>query len=440
MTTDDMVLVRQYAARQSESAFAELVARHAGLVYSAALRVVRNPQLAEEVTQVVFVILARKAASLDSKTILPSWLYRAACFTSNHARKQEQRRQQHEQEAFMDSTLQEAGSETVWRQMSPLLEEGMLRLGQAERDALVLRYFEGLSLTEVGRALGASEAAAKKRVQRALEKLRKHFARRGVSSTAVLIAGVLSTHSVQAAPAALAPAVTALALTKGAAAGGSTLTLIKAALNLMTWSTAKIAAVTGTCVLLAAGTATLALYNLSKVRPPVHFEEMPKDWTVLKGDPEQWTWTNNAITGHSTTGEAILASTKPYGDFTVSAVLGSTNRDAELVLRLPDADNGYHVLYTPDDTPWAADNGSILKLVEKVAGQESDLAQFKRPGLPHSAKITVQARGSRLEVFFNDVSVIRTNDPTFASGFVGLRVYGDPVKPCDGTFSNLTIR
>ena len=105
MTTDDMRLVREYAARQSESAFATLVSRHTNLVYSAALRQTRDPQLAEEVTQAVFIILARKAASLGEKTILTGWLYRTAGYVSSSALKRERRRQHREQEAYMQSEL-----------------------------------------------------------------------------------------------------------------------------------------------------------------------------------------------------------------------------------------------------------------------------------------------------------------------------------------------
>jgi hypothetical protein len=146
--------------------------------------------------------------------------------------------------------------------LSPLLDEAMLRLGQTDRDALVLRFFEGRSLNEVGSALGASEEAAKKRVNRALEKLRNIFAKRGVSSTTAIIAETISAHSVQAAPAALAKAATAAAITKGAAASGSTLTLIKGALKIMAWTKAKTIIVVGASVLLAAGTTTVTVKKI----------------------------------------------------------------------------------------------------------------------------------------------------------------------------------
>jgi RNA polymerase sigma factor (sigma-70 family) len=267
MTNDDMELVRQYAAHQSESAFAALVSRYTNLVYSVALRRVRDPQLAEEITQAVFIILARKAGSLSPATILPGWLYRAACFTSNSALKAEYRRQKHEQEAYMQSKLTEAQTEADWQKMSPFLEEAMLRLSQADRDALVLRFFEGRTMHEVGAVMGASEEAAKKRVNRALDKLQLYFTQRGVSSTTAVIAGAISANSVQAAPVALAKAVTATAITKGATASGSTLTLINGALKLMAWSKMKMAVVVGVGLLLAAagGTEIYQVHQNSRI-------------------------------------------------------------------------------------------------------------------------------------------------------------------------------
>jgi len=263
MTNDDMQLVREYAARQSESAFAALVSRHTNLVYSAALRQTCDPQLAEEVTQVVFILLARKAATLGAKTILTGWLYRTAGYVSGSALKRERRRQHREQEAFMQSELDtQAGS--TWSQLSPLLDEAMLRLGQADRDALMQRYFEGRSLNEVGFALGASEDAAKKRVNRALEKLRNYFAKRGVDSTTDAIAENISAHSIQAAPVALAKLVTAMAVAKGATASASTLTLIQGALKIMAWTKAKTAIVGGVVAVLMAGTTMVMI----KIQPP----------------------------------------------------------------------------------------------------------------------------------------------------------------------------
>jgi RNA polymerase sigma factor (sigma-70 family) len=268
MVNDDMELVQQYAASQSESAFEALVSRYTNLVYSAAFRRTGNSQLAEEITQAVFVILAQKAATLHKKTILPGWLYRAAYYVSGHAIKQELRRQRRELEAYMQSLSDETGAE-VWSQITPLLEEAMMRLGQSERDALVLRFFEGHSLKEVGVALGASESATKMRVSRALEKLRVHLSRSGVHSTAETIAGAISANAIMIAPAALAKTATAVALAKGATASFSTSTLIKGALKVMAWSKAKTVIAAGIAVLVAGSATTLvATKTIQELRQP----------------------------------------------------------------------------------------------------------------------------------------------------------------------------
>ena len=244
----DTELLRQYAEQNSEMAFTELVTRYVGLVYSAALRKTGNPHAAEEITQAVFIILAKKARSLRRETILSGWLYQAARLTSANYLRTEIRRVRREQEAYMQSL----GNETeVWAQIEPLLEDAMGRLNDTERNAIVLRFFEGKSFQEIGLAFGGSENAAKKRVIRALEKLRAFFARRGVTSTAAIIGGMLAANSVKAAPIALANLVSGAAIAKGAAASFSTVTLTKTASKAITWAKYKLAVgVASSCVVL----------------------------------------------------------------------------------------------------------------------------------------------------------------------------------------------
>src|SRR5262245_25483785 len=259
MMNEDMALVREFAATRSERAFETLVARHVNLVHSAALRRTGDPHLAEEITQAVFIILARKAGSLGENTVLSGWLWRTAQFAAADALKMQHRRQQREQEAYMRSSLGNSQTNAAWDEFSPLLDEAMLKLCQSDRDALMLRYFENKSVREVGTALGLQERAAQKRILRALEKLRTLFARRGVSSTATIIAGAIAANSVHAAPVALTKTITAVAITNGAAASTSTLTLINGALKLMAWTKAKTAIAVGVGALLITGTTTVGI-------------------------------------------------------------------------------------------------------------------------------------------------------------------------------------
>jgi RNA polymerase sigma factor (sigma-70 family) len=268
---DDIGLLRQYTEDDSEEAFAALVGRHINKVYSVALRYTRNTHQAEEITQAVFVILAKKANGLGKRVILSGWLYQTARLTSVTFLRSEIRRSRREQEAHMQSILDELPEDEIWKQIAPLLDTAMAGLNETDRHAVVLRFFDGKSMSEVGTAFGASEEAAKKRVNRALEKLRKFFTKHGVVSTTAIIAGAISANSAQAAPVALARSVTTVALAKGTAASASTLTLVKGVLKVMAWSKAKTAIVIGACAfVLATGTAYYSSFNDTDPKPTLY--------------------------------------------------------------------------------------------------------------------------------------------------------------------------
>ena len=262
MMTDDMMLLREYARGNSEEAFAALVSRHVDLVYSVSLRQVGDPHLAEEITQAVFIILARKAESLGPRTILPAWLCRTARYTSANALTIQRRRQHREQEACMQSVLNEPEPESdVWNQIAPFLESALAQLGQKDQEAIVLRFFNGKSFKEVGAALGASEDTAKKRVNRTLEKMRRFFAKRGIVASATVLAGAISANSVHAAPSALTQAAAAAAFSKGATVSGSTLILVNHTWKCMAWAKTKIAIIAGVAIL-SGGAAIVAVESV----------------------------------------------------------------------------------------------------------------------------------------------------------------------------------
>jgi hypothetical protein len=138
-------------------------------------------------------------------------------------------------------------------------------LGKADRNAVVLRFFQNKSAREIAAALNVHESAAQKRLNRAVEKLRAHFLKRGVAVSAGALIGSLSVNSVHGAPAHLAASVMAVSA-KGTAISTSTLTLIKGALKIMAWTKAKTAIVVGASVLLAAGTTTITVKGIAHHR------------------------------------------------------------------------------------------------------------------------------------------------------------------------------
>jgi RNA polymerase sigma factor (sigma-70 family) len=237
--TSDLDLLGQFAREKSQDAFTELVQRHVNLVYSAALRQVRSPQLAEEIAQSVFADLARNAGKLKSDTVLTAWLYEVTRRTAIDAIRKESRRQLREQIAVELTNMNATAND--WSRIEPLLDDAMAALDEADRSAILLRYFENKSLREVGEALGTNDDAAQKRVSRAVERLREFFSKRNVTVGAGGLVVVISTNAVQAAPIGLAATISAVAL---AGTAITTSTLIATTTNTIIMTTFQKIAVT----------------------------------------------------------------------------------------------------------------------------------------------------------------------------------------------------
>lgn len=220
---DESELLRRYADERAEVAFAEIVRRHIGLVYHAALRQTGDATLAEDVTQAVFTDLARKAGALAGRASITGWLYTSTRFAATKARRGEQRRRAREQEVYaMQTTATDRAGDLAakadWEQLRPVIDEALLALDERDREAVLLRFFEGRPLAEVGAKLAVSEDAARKRVARALDTLQGLLAQRGINSTTAALGVVLGGQAGVAAPAGLVATVTTGALA-GAATG-----------------------------------------------------------------------------------------------------------------------------------------------------------------------------------------------------------------------------
>ncbi len=261
----DAQLLRAYVEHRSDPAFAELVRRHVDIVYSAALRMVCDSHLAQDVTQGVFLALASNAAQLTDRPVLSGWLHRTAQNIAAQTVRTDVRRRVREQEAAAMNKLLSAEPDALWEHIAPQLDAALGELSEADRDAVLLRYFERKSASEMAQTLGISDEAAQKRVNRAVERLREFFAKRGLTVGASGLVIVISANAVQAAPVGLAVTIsTAAALAGKTIATTATTTLTKA----IAMTSLQKTIVTATVAILA-GTGIYEAHHVSQLRNQV---------------------------------------------------------------------------------------------------------------------------------------------------------------------------
>ena len=260
--TDDAQLLREFAAGRSQSAFRTLVERYQDMVYGTARRRLGNDQAASDVAQNVFSALARKAPWLCARSSVGGWLYKSTLMEAARRQRDDLRRLKRErsyaEEMNIRGTNDHDEDAPQLRELMPVLDDAMSGLSSADREALLLRFFRGLSLRDTGAAMGTSEEAARKRVSRALEKLSGLFKRKGITIPAAVIAvSVLPKVSSYAAPAAFASKVTTAAA--ALPAHGAVATIYMKALGL---SKAHVAAV---CIAAAAVPVTLQARKIASL-------------------------------------------------------------------------------------------------------------------------------------------------------------------------------
>ena len=252
----DWDLLQQYVQTKSQPAFEELVRRHMGWIQSAAVRHVHDEHLAEDITQAVFLGLLQQAKRLHSGVAVPTWLFQVTRYSCTKALRARHRRQFHEQKAAaMKSESSETLSESEWRQLSPMLDELVSRLSKQDQEAILLRFYEQKSFAEVAEELGISEEAGKKRVQRAVDKLRQLIGKRGLACSAGALSGGLMVNVTEVAPAALAAKTMAVltAAAQGATIPAEVAAIAEGAMHMIAMARIKIAAVLALALVAALG-------------------------------------------------------------------------------------------------------------------------------------------------------------------------------------------
>lgn len=230
---DDAQLLRRYLQDRSEAAFAAVVRAHIDFVHGCALRLVGgDAHLAEDVTQAVFTRMGRAAPALVEHPALKGWLYTTTRHVAASVVRSERRRHAREQKAHaMNELVNQPGAEPNWAELRPVIDDAFARLTAWEREVVFLRFYEGKDYAEIGARISATADAARRRVDRALEKMRAFLASRGVGSSSAALAAAMTAQAAVPAPAALVTTVTGVAFAANAAPGGGVAFLTLMSMN-----------------------------------------------------------------------------------------------------------------------------------------------------------------------------------------------------------------
>jgi RNA polymerase sigma factor (sigma-70 family) len=432
----DFELLDAYARNKDEAAFAELVSRHVDLVYTAARRQVRDPHLAEDVTQTVFAALARKAGSIGPKVLLGGWLLNATRYAARDALRRQFRRRKHETVAAQRRSQQVPGQEPfsqsdsstpaqqreAMERLDGLLDAAMARLGEANRDAVCLRFFQHKSFRDIGQELGIGEQAAKQRVSRALHRLREMLSQSGLELPMEGLGSILGARAILPAPPGLAQSIAANALHKAVAVAG-TASLAKGGLIIMGSIKAKVGVVIAIVLLLSMGTVgvhqwlksgdrVVVLKPDASVRASARSAPVPVSWGFTRPSVKTTPYTGGPISG-----TVLDAQGKPMADVEVLLaseqyavdVYGGPRPNVPTGLSTKTSSEG-HFTVTPSDRP--------ISIVARAAGGYGAV-RIVDASKPLSISIQPWAR---IE------GTVRSGSKPVASARVQVAQYGDQVE------------
>jgi RNA polymerase sigma factor (sigma-70 family) len=425
----DWELLQEYAQKGVHDAFARLVRRYVDLVYATCFRDLRDHHLAEDATQAVFLVLSRKAGTLRREVVLAGWLFQAARLVVRNLRKQEARRKARERLAA-EMLQQTSSTALAWGNLSPLLSDGLEKLGSKDRDAVLLHYFQHKTLAEVGTATGVSEDAARMRISRAVRKLRAFFSRKGQTLAIGAIATLLMANSLQAAPPSCSASVVAAVCGSAAhvaLAGSSAAVLANATLKSLFTAKVKMAAAV-TAISLLVPAAGLATYRAIATRPEdrqvAHAQNMLSEGVALgpapvapmtTGKPAPVSPTQgNATQGNPAPGSAAprspAASSPAASSPAASSPAAGSSKQARPTKPQPAVQSPARIPEQPltDRLLFRLGNG-LLTVAGPAAPADGQAARIVLRGLPGETTIAREANGLRVENHrSSDTGEIRT--------------------------------